>query len=50
MVIGEVFFKGEGAKLATLNFQLDNSSTRKLNRAKSYIVNKNGTNLASLLT
>ena len=44
------FVKGEGAKLAIVNFQMDNSGTIKLDGAKPYIVNKNGTNLASLLT
>ena len=42
--------KGKGAKLATVNFQMDNFSTPKLDGAKPYIVNKNGTNLASPLT
>ena len=37
---------GEGAKLTTVNFQMDNSGTRKLDSAKPYITNKNGTNLA----
>ena len=41
---------GEGAKLATVNFQMDNFGTPKLDGAKPYIVNKNGTNLASPLT
>ena len=36
---------GEGAKLATVNFQMNNSGTRKLNGAKSYNVNQNGTNV-----
>ena len=36
---------GEGAKLATVNFQMDNSGTRKLNGAKPYIVNQNGANV-----
>ena len=39
------YASGEGAKLATVNFQLDNSDTRKLNEAKPYIVNKNETHL-----
>ena len=38
--------KGKGAKLATVNFQMDNFSTRKLDGAKPYIINQNGTNLA----
>ena len=41
---------GKGAKLATVNFQMDNFGTPKLDGAKPYIVNKNGTNLASPLT
>ena len=36
---------GEGAKLVTVNFQMDNSDTRKLNGAKQYIVNQNGANV-----
>ena len=31
--------KGEGAKLATVNFQMDNFGTRKLDGAKPYIIN-----------
>ena len=42
--------KGEGAKLTTVNFRMDNSGTPKLDGVKPYIVNKNGTNLASPLT
>ena len=42
--------KGDGAKLATVNFQMDNSDTRKLNRAKPYIVNRNETNLTPPLS
>ena len=41
---------GEGAKLATVNFQMDNFGTLKLDGAKPYIVNKNRTNLASPLS
>ena len=41
---------GEGAKLATVNFQMDNFSTRKLDGAKPYIINQNGTNLATPLS
>ena len=41
--------KGEGAKLATVNFQMDNSGTPKLDGAKSYIVNQNGAKVTSLL-
>ena len=44
------YIKGEGAKLATVNFQMDNFGTPKLDGAKPYIVNKNKTNLASPLT
>ena len=40
--------KGEGAKLATVNFQMDNSVTYKLNETKPYIVNQNGANVAFL--
>ena len=36
---------GEGAKLATVNFQMDNSGTRKLNEAKPCIVNQNEANV-----
>ena len=42
--------KGEGAKLATVNFQMDNFGTRKLDGAKPYIINQNGTNLATPLS
>ena len=42
--------KGEGAKLASINFKKSNSGTPKLNGAKLYIVNQNGTNLTSLLS
>ena len=45
-----VFALGEGAKLATVNFQIDNSDIPKLDGAKPYILNENGTNLASPLT
>ena len=41
---------GEGAKLATVNFQMDNFGTLKLDGAKPYIVNKNGTNLTPPLS
>ena len=42
--------KGECAKLDTVNFQMDNSGTPKLDGAKPSIVNKNGTDLASPLS
>ena len=42
--------KGEGAKLVTVNFKMDNSSTPKMDGTKPSIVNENGTNLASPLS
>ena len=39
------YIMGEGAKLATINFQMDNSDTPKLDGVKSYIVNQNETKL-----
>ena len=42
--------KGEGAKLATVNFQMDNFGTRKLDGAKPYIINKNGAKLVTPLS
>ena len=45
-----VKIKGKGAKLATVNFQMDNFDTRKLDGAKLYIINQNGTNLATPLS
>ena len=41
---------GEDAKLATVNFQMDNSDTPKLDGAKPSIVNENGADLASPLS
>ena len=41
---------GEGAKLATVNFQMDNFGTRKLDGAKPYIINQNETNLVTPLS
>ena len=41
---------GEGAKLATVNFQMDNSGTPKLDGAKPYIINQNETKLVSPLS
>ena len=45
-----VWLKGEGAKLANIIFQMDNFGTRKLDGAKPYIINQNGTNLATPLS
>ena len=42
--------KGEGAKLATVNFQMDNFGTRKLDSAKPDIIKQHGTNLATPLS
>ena len=41
-------FKGEGAKIATVIFKMDNFGTRNFNGAKPDIINQNGTNLALL--
>ena len=41
---------GEGAKLATIIFQMNNFSTRKLDGAKPDIIKQNGTNLATPLS
>ena len=41
---------GEGAKLATVIFQMDDFGTRKLDGAKSDIIKQNETNLATLLS
>ena len=41
---------GEGAKLATVIFQMDNFDTRKLDGAKPDIIKQNGTNLATPLS
>ena len=41
---------GEGAKLATVIFQMDNFSTRKLDGAKPDIIKQNGTNLVTPLS
>ena len=46
----DTFFLGEGPKLATVNFKKNNSDTSKLNGAKLYIVNQNGTNLTPPLS
>ena len=40
--------KGEGTKIATIIFQMDNFGTRNLDGAKLDIINQNGTNLALL--
>ena len=40
-----IFYKSKGAILATVNFKMDNYSTPKLDGAKPYFVNENGTKL-----
>ena len=40
--------KGEGAKIATVIFKMDNFGTRNFDGAKPDIINQNGTNLALL--
>ena len=42
------FFLGEGAKIATVIFKMDNFGTRNFDGAKPDIINQNGTNLALL--
>ena len=50
MVRNSYWKKGEGAKLATVIFQMDNFGTRKLDDAKPDIIKQNGTNLATSLS
>ena len=40
--------KGEGAKIATVIFKMDNFGTRNFDGAKPDIINQNGTNLELL--
>ena len=47
---GTILNLGEGAKLATVNFQMDNFDTRKLDGAKPDIIKQNETNLATPLS
>ena len=47
-LIEAVKFKGEGAKIATVIFKMDNFGTRNFDGAKPDIINQNGTNLALL--
>ena len=50
MVRNSYWKKGEGAKLATVIFQMDNFGTRKLDGAKPDIIKQNRTNLATPLS
>ena len=44
------FILGEKAKIATVILQMNNFDTRNFDGAKPYIINKNGTNLATPLS
>ena len=41
-------WKGEGAKIATVIFKMDNFGTRNFEGAKPYTINQNGANLVIL--
>ena len=47
-IMSYIKFLGEGAKIATVIFKMDNFGTRNFDGAKPDIINQNGTNLALL--